>query len=279
MARRVDAQTVRRADDLAGDGIDVRELLDLVAEHLHAQHRLLVRGVHLERVAADAELASREVDVVALVLEVDEPPDDVVARDLAALVEVEHVLLVHLGRAEPVDRGHRRDDDRVSPREHGGRRGVAQPVDLVVDGRVLLDVGVRRRDVRLGLVVVVVAHEELDRVVREHLAELRGQLRRQGLVGGHDERRTSEALDHRPHRRGLPGAGRAEERGEPVAALERGDDPFDGLRLVAGELEPGTEGEGLAGLELHGSTRLRRVGDTSVSGIVASCREPPAGGR
>ena len=42
---------------------------------------------------------------------------------------------------------------------------MAQPVDLVVDRRVLLDVRVGRGDVGLGLVVVVVGDEVLDRVV------------------------------------------------------------------------------------------------------------------
>ena len=115
--------------------------------------------------------------------------------------------------------GHRRDDDRVASREHRGRRGVAEPVDLVVDRRVLLDVGVRLRDVRLGLVVVVVADEVLDGVVREELAELGGELGAERLVRRDDERRTPEPLDRRGHRGGLAGAGGAEERDEPVAAL------------------------------------------------------------
>ena len=42
---------------------------------------------------------------------------------------------------------------------------MPQPVDVVVPRRVLLDVEVGLRDVRLGLVVVVVRDEVLDRVV------------------------------------------------------------------------------------------------------------------
>ena len=49
---------------------------------------------------------------------------------------------------------------------------MAQAVDLVVDRRVLLDVGVRRRHVGLWLVVVVVGDEVLDPVVGEELLEL-----------------------------------------------------------------------------------------------------------
>ena len=47
-----------------------------------------------------------------------------------------------------------------------GRR-VPELVDVLVDEQILLDVGVRGGDVCLRLVVVVVADEVLDRVVRE----------------------------------------------------------------------------------------------------------------
>jgi len=59
---------------------------------------------------------------------------------------------------------------------------VPQAVDLVVDGGVLLDVRVGRGNVSFRLVVVVVADEELDRVLREQLLELAEELPRQGLV-------------------------------------------------------------------------------------------------
>src|ERR1700694_5696857 len=68
-------------------------------------------------------------------------------------------------RAEAVDARHRGDDDDVAAGEHGRRRGVAQAVDLRVDRGVLLDVEVAARDVGLGLVVVVVGDEVLDRGV------------------------------------------------------------------------------------------------------------------
>jgi len=49
---------------------------------------------------------------------------------------------------------------------------VAHPVDLLVDRAVFFYVGVGARDVGLGLVVVVVADEILDRIVGEEGLEL-----------------------------------------------------------------------------------------------------------
>ena len=51
--------------------------LDLVAEQLDADHVLLVRRVELDAVAADPEVAPHQVHVVAVVLHVDQPAQDV----------------------------------------------------------------------------------------------------------------------------------------------------------------------------------------------------------
>ena len=58
-------------EDFAGERVDGNDALDVVAEELDAQRQFLVGGLYFQRIAADAELAAGEVDVVALVLHVD----------------------------------------------------------------------------------------------------------------------------------------------------------------------------------------------------------------
>ena len=101
-----------------------------------------------------------------------------------------------------------------------GRGRVAQPVDLVVDRAVLLDVRVARRDVGLGLVVVVVADEVLDPVVGEELAELGGQLGGEALVRCEDQRGPLHLLDRPRHRGALARPGDAEQGLEAVAPVD-----------------------------------------------------------
>ena len=158
---------------------------------------------------------------------------------LLAPLRIRQLVAVLLGRAQAVDARHRRHDDHVAPGEQrrGGR--VAEPVDLVVDRGVLLDVGVGRGDVGLGLVVVVVADEVLDPVVGEELAELVGQLGGERLVGGDDQRGLLHLLDGPGDGGALARAGDAEQR---LVALAVGDalgELGDGPRLVAGGLEVG----------------------------------------
>ena len=127
---------------------------------------------------------------------------------------------------------------RVSSADGGG---VAQAVDLVVHRRVLLDVGVARRDVGLGLVVVVVGDEVLDPVLREELPHLVGQLGGERLVGGDDQRGPLGLLDRPGDGGGLARPGDAEEGLEAVAPLDALGQRGDGLGLVAGRLEVGDD--------------------------------------
>ena len=222
------------ADHLAAQRIDLVQRLDLVAEELDA-HRaaLFVGGEDLDGVAAHAEGAAMEVVVVALVLDVDQLAQHAVAIDSLALLEKRQHLEVDLGLAEAVDAGNRGDDQNVVAFEQrlGGR--VAQLVDLVVDAGVLLDVGVGRRDVGLGLVVVVVGDEVADRVVGKEALELVVELRGERLVGRDHQRWLVHVGDHVGHREGLARAGHAEQHLLTYAVAHVLRQCFDRGRLVA----------------------------------------------
>ena len=132
VGRRVDVDLLALGEELAGQRVELGDPLDLVAEELDPDERLLRRRLELEGVAADAEPGAAERLVVALVLEVDEVAQDGVAPVLAADPQLEHGRAVVDRRAEAVDARHRGDDDHVAPLEQGVGRGVAEPVDLVV---------------------------------------------------------------------------------------------------------------------------------------------------
>ena len=67
---------------------------------------------------------------------------------------------------------------------------MPQTLHILVDGGVLFDVGVRLRNVGFRLVVVVVAHEVLDCVIRKQLFKFVGQLGRECFVRRQHEGRS-----------------------------------------------------------------------------------------
>ena len=78
----VDGDVLHLLAHLAGEDVEGHDALDGVAEHLDPQRRLLVGRVDLDGVAPGPEGAADEVDVVAGVLEVDEPAQDLALVDL-----------------------------------------------------------------------------------------------------------------------------------------------------------------------------------------------------
>jgi hypothetical protein len=196
------------APDLAAQLVDLNDPVDLVAEELDAQGSLvLVLGKDLDHVSAHPEAPALEVDVVARVEHVDEPAQQLVPRQGGAGLQVGVQGAVGGGRSQPVDAGDARHHQDVAPRQQGMGGGVAQLVEVVVDRRVLLDVGVGGGEIRLRLVVVVVGDEVLDGVLGEELAELVAELGRQRLVVRDHERGPLHALDDPGHRERLARAG------------------------------------------------------------------------
>ena len=222
---------------LAGERVEGHQLVDLVAEQPDAQRHLFVGRIDLDDVAANAEGATPELHVVALVLDLDQLAQDLIAPDPLAALERQQQAVVRLRRTKAVDARHARHDHDVPPLEQraGGRE--PHPVDLVVDRGFLLDVGVAGRDVGFGLVVVVIADEILDGVLRKEPSELLEQLGRQGLVMCHHQRRAVHARDYLGHRVGLARPGDAQQHLVFVAAIQAVDELGHGPDLVTAKLE------------------------------------------
>jgi hypothetical protein len=264
---------------LAGEGIELDDRFDLVAEQADPPGAVLEVGrEELDHVAAHPEGAAREVTLDALVLERHEVGDELALLDALADLHRERHRRVGLDRPDAVDARHGgHDDDVVALEERAGRR-VAHAVDLLVDRGFLLDVGVRARDVRLGLVIVVVGHEVLDGVVGKEALELAVELRREGLVRREDQGRALRLLDHLRHREGLARAGDAEQDLVALLAADAVDELGDRLRLVARRLEVGLDPERDAALGLLRPRRpVRHPGLAVLEARVALGEEPRQG--
>ena len=235
----------RREDDHVGkvryrpslQRIDALQPVHLIAEKLDAVClSRAVHGIHLEHIAVRAKCSALKIHLVPLVLDVHEPPHYGLARNLHAGAEGDgHVFVINRA-AEPVDTRYARHHDDITPLRKSRRRGVPETVDLVVDVRVLLDVGIGRRNIRLRLVIVVVTHEVFNRIFRKILFELTVQLRRERLVVRNNQCRTVQLCDDIGHRKCLAGPGDAEKRLELFAGAETVHQLRNRLRLVAGRL-------------------------------------------
>ena len=80
---------------------------------------------------------------------------------------------------------------------------MAQAVDLFIDGRVFLDIGIRVGDIRFRLIIIVIGNKIFHRVIREKLTELRTELGGEGLIMSQHQRRSVQFFDNGRHGKGL----------------------------------------------------------------------------
>ena len=86
------------------------------------------------------------------------------------------------------------------------------------------------------MIIVIVADEVLDRILRKERLEFLIELGRQGLVVGDDQHRHVVVGYQVRHREGLATAGDAHQRLERRPLLDAGGQLVDGLRLIARRL-------------------------------------------
>ena len=103
---------------------------------------------------------------------------------------------------------------------------------MVVHLRVFLDIGIGRRHIRLGLVVVVIGNEILHRVVGEELLEFAVKLRGQRFIVRHHDGRPLQGLHHIGHGEGFSRSGNTQQDLRGEARLHARNQLLDRGRLV-----------------------------------------------
>ena len=237
MGSRVDRAALQLGDGGPGEWVDFRNPLDPIAPELQPDGLLVVRREDLDRIPSHPEGAAIERDVIAGILYPHQLGEDGVPPPLLSHRHGHHELAVLHRIAEAVDRADRGHDDDVLSLHQARRSTQPQRLNVLVDGGVLLDIGVGGGNVGLRLVVVVVRDEVLDRAAREERFKLPVELRRQRLVVREHQRRPLVSGDHAGHGDRLSGSGDAEQRLVALAPLEAARQCPDRARLVPRRLE------------------------------------------
>ena len=224
--------------DLPGQRVKQMQAFHHVVEQLDPDRGFRVfRRKNIDDIAAHAEHATLEFNVVAVVLHLRQPRDDLALLHLLVLAQQQDHAVIVGWIADTVDRRHGANDDRVAPLQQRFGRTQAHLLDVLVDAGVFLDEQIARRHVGFGLVVIVVGDEILDRVFRKELTHLRIQLCRQGFVGRHHQRRPPSLRNHVGHGEGLARSGYPQQGliGQPI--LDALDEFGNGGRLIASRLK------------------------------------------
>ena len=213
VARRENSDMPQFTERNAGQRVNTADAVHLITEKLDTDNILIrVYRPDLHRVAAHAEAVALERNVVALVLNVYQSADELLAAHLHARTDRNHHAFVVDRIAERVNARNRGHDDNIAPFAQRRGRRVSQAVNFIIDGGILLNIGVGRGDIRLRLVIIVVGYEIFYRILRKKFAQLGAELCGQRFIVREHQRRALGLLDDVRHGERLARAGNAHQR-------------------------------------------------------------------
>ena len=154
-------------------GINLLDAVDFVAPVSDADNVVGVGKVDIHAVALDAEVARRGRHVVARIEAGHKAAQEFVEAQLPPYFQFDDVFVESRGIAHAVNARDGRNYHHVlAAREQRGGSGEAQFVDVLVDGKVFLDISIRGSDIGFGLIVIVVRNVILHRILGEKAFEL-----------------------------------------------------------------------------------------------------------
>ena len=234
MARRKDGNVPQLTERNAGQRVDAADAVHLIAEKLNADNVLIrIYRPNLHRVAAHTETVALERNVVALVLNRNQAVNQFLTADFHARTDGNDHAFVVDRVAERVNARHGRHNDNVASLAQRRGRRVAQTVNLVVDGGILLNIGVRRGNIRLRLIIIVVGYEIFYRILGKKFAQLGAELCGQRFIVREHQRRPLGLLDDVRHGECLARTGNAHQRLLGQAVVDALHQLGHRLRLVA----------------------------------------------
>ena len=192
-----------------------------------------MRWKNLQIIAAHTKCPAHKCRIVALVLQRHQLADQFALVVCIAFLDVENHRRIGFDRTDTVKARDRSNDNDVVAFEQRARRGMPHPVDRFVYRAFFLDIGIRPRDIGLGLIIVVIADKIFDRVFREKAFKFAIKLCGQYLVWGKDKRRPLHSFDYLGHREGLARAGDPQQHLIALARINLLDQLGNRRRLIA----------------------------------------------
>ena len=184
--------------------INLFNTLNLIAPIDNAKQIVAIGKRYVHGVSLHSDLASVQRNIVAHIKSVKQAAEQLVAVHRHAHFQVDYVLVKGRGVSHSVDAGHAAHHNYVpATAQEGAGGGKPQLVNLVIDGKVFLNVSVRCGDIGFGLVIVVITDIILHGVVGEELFHLAIELRRKRLVVAQNQCGTLATGNHIGNGKGL----------------------------------------------------------------------------
>ena len=153
--------------------IQFRDTIDLIPEKFHTIG--IIRGIRrndLQHITTHPKSTTGKIHVVAHILHIYQLSDHLIPILLIPRPQGNHHILVVIRATNTIDAGYRRYDNDIAPLCQGCRSRQTQLVDLIIDGGILGNIGIGRRNICLRLIVIIIGYKIFHRIIGKKFFKL-----------------------------------------------------------------------------------------------------------
>ena len=175
---------VQFAHNIPRNGVYFVNAGNIFSFYLHAHGVKPVRGKNVHIRPAHTEIAGNKFHFIAVILDFNQQSAQLRACHFHAFFKVHAQFAVTVRGAQVVNAGHGGHHNHVIARKQGGCGFQTQFVYMVIDGGIFFNIGVRLRDIRFRLVIIIIRNKIFHRIFGKKVFKLGIQLGGQYFVGG-----------------------------------------------------------------------------------------------
>ena len=237
MRCREDCYMVQLCVDFPCQRLHLGDPVNLISEKFDADQIVsALCRVHFHYISPDTESCTLDIHIITVVLNVDQLPEHFIPVLHHSGAQRYDQILIFVRASQSIDTGHAGHHHDIPAFRQGCCRRQTQLIDLIIDGRILGNIGIRRRYIRLRLIIIVIGDKIFHCVLWEKFLHFPVKLSRQCFVMRNDQCWLVQRLDHIRHGKGLTRTGDTQEGLELIALPETFYQFRDCLRLITGRL-------------------------------------------
>ena len=182
--------------------------INLIVPKHHPKQVVAISQINIYRISLHPEVTAIQVQIIANIQAIHQSTEKDIPIQQLTPFDFNHIV-IEVGRIpHTINARHGRNNHHILASGEQGR-GSCQTklVNLIIDGQVLFYIGIRRWEIGLRLIIVIVRDIILHGIVREKTLELPVKLGSQRLVVTQDECRLVDVLDDIGNGKGLARTG------------------------------------------------------------------------
>ena len=192
---------------------------------------------YLNNIAPHPKSATLQYQIISLILNGHQSTENCIPISFLPLVQGQNHFMIAFWRTQTIYAGNTGHNNNIPPLKKRAGSRMPQLIYFIIDGSILLYIGICRGNIGLWLIIIIIADKIAYIIIWEKSFELTGQLGGQSLVVGNHQGRPLHLLNQLGYGKGFACTSSSQQYLSLLTIFNTGRQCFYSLRLIPHRLK------------------------------------------